>query len=548
LFCLPQSAYHDSKEGDQGMVNHQKRHKNHLFRILPPLLALLAPTSTLKTFDLTGYSFISPRSQSENAARDMAGLILLINRTCQDENYQVLSVTPEYSLLFHPRRVGQYFFNTNYLTFSGSESVFRKKNDILADYFGLSPSFDGTVLVRPAIKTFSADIAYYIGFDNWVSGLYARVHAPIVWTEWEMELITVNTPDRAPIPFPPLYMGLDAVNPAVYTIQAALAGNVPFGDNHEGLQFGRIAGSRCKQGLSDIQWAVGYNFINRELGHVGFNLRGSVPTGNRSTARFLFEPMVGNGHHWELGLGFTSHGIIWECDDNQQIGIYTDINITHLFPSNNIRSFDLCRNGFGSRYMLAKEFDSNGVYNGNLVPLINRTSLLSSITVDVQIDIAIMFAYHYDGYEIDLGYNGWARSREIICLKERFPNNKFGLKGLNNVYFSGGAPNNFTDSFADLHGHSIIDDPVIIANSNSPVFITESDLNLQSAANPAVLTHKFFTHFGYTCNALDDTRTIKPFFGIGAEVEFEGIHPYTAEANKNTISQWGMWLKGGVGF
>jgi hypothetical protein len=165
----------------------------------------------------------------------------------------------------------------------------------------------------------------------------------------------------------------------------------------------------------------------------------------------------------------------------------------------------------------------------------------------VQIDVAIMFGYHYDGYEFDIGYNGWARSREIICLKQPFPNNKYGLKGENNVYSPTGAPNNMTDSLANLHGYSTLLQPTI-SDPNSPVFITTGDLNLLSAANPAVMTHKLFTHFGLTCNALDETKHIKPFLGIGAEVEFEGLHPYNVEPNKNTISQWGMWLKGGVSF
>ncbi len=37
-----------------------------------------------------------------------------------------------------------------------------------------------------------------------------------------------------------------------------------------------------------------------------------------------------------------------------------------------------------------------------------------------------------------------------------------------------------------------------------------------------------------------------PFIGVGGEIEFEGINTrLTEREDKNAISQWGLWLKGG---
>ena len=40
---------------------------------------------------------------------------------------------------------------------------------------------------------------------------------------------------------------------------------------------------------------------------------------------------------------------------------------------------------------------------------------------------------------------------------------------------------------------------------------------------------------------------LQPFLGVGIEVEFEG-RPKDLQPNKNGVSQWGVWLKTGVGY
>ncbi len=72
-----------------------------------------------------------------------------------------------------------------------------------------------------------------------------------------------------------------------------------------------------KKGVSDIQIALGWDFFLSEYGFAGLNIRCAAPAGNRSKSIFLFEPIVGNGHHWELGAGFAGRGLIWEKDANK---------------------------------------------------------------------------------------------------------------------------------------------------------------------------------------------------------------------------------------
>jgi len=42
---------------------------------------------------------------------------------------------------------------------------------------------------------------------------------------------------------------------------------------------------------------------------------------------------------------------------------------------------------------------------------------------------------------------------------------------------------------------------------------------------------------------------VQPFVGLGGEVEFESLRPRSAiRANQNSVSQYGIWVKGGFGF
>jgi hypothetical protein len=289
---------------------------------------------------------------------------------------------------------------------------------------------------------------------------------------------------------------------------------------------------------------LGWNFLLRPRGHVGVNMHLVIPTGNRSRAVYLFEPMVGNGHHVELGLGLTGHVRLWEKDGEQELGLYVDATFSHLFASTQRRSFDLRRNGFGSRYILVKQFDAGGGYTRNAAPAINKTTLYCDVWQALQIDFTFMFGYQYNTFGFDFGYNGWFRTREKIRLRDSIPADIFGLKGIQNVTLSNGSPSPATQSTATLHGTAFSNQQLVVDNP-SPVFINTADLNVHSAAAHRALTHKLFAHLNH---AFEQSAwfAVEPFLGAGGSVEFEGIKPRNAEPNKLTMSQWSVWLKGGL--
>lgn len=515
------------------------------------ILLLLLSTSLITATPnevLQGVSFFSPRSQSVDAARYQSGWFPYIHRYEHDSSYLTFAITPEFRKSFRPSRIAEALFGTDTLYVSGSQVANRDANAILADYFGLSTNFASTVFLNPKIKNFITTFSMYVGFDRWVPGLYFALHAPAVWANWDFQIEESVIDDGSDTPFPARYMDVGEVTAPYASFCQALKGDKTYGDMTNPLAAGRVCGAQSKGGLSDLLMILGYDIVSRPGGYAGFNLRLAAPTGNRPTACYLFEPVIGNGKHWEFGAGFAGRVLMWEKDGEQELSLYADLNLTHLFKTRQTRSFDFCNNGFGSRYILLKTFDTDGNYTGELTPAINVTTLSCDVSVAVQFEFLAMFGYAYNGFSADLGYNGWIRSREKISLRDCcIPERTYGFKGIQNVATNLDQLSNITQSTATFHGNDF-NDQAEVSDPNSPQFIQTSDLDLSSAASPMVLTHKLFASIGYGWQESKSDWLI-PYISLGSSIEFEGINTSNTEKpNRNTLSQWALWLKGGVSF
>lgn len=493
---------------------------------------------------LAGVSTFTPRSQDINAARDIVGWHPLIHVPNKATTYVTAALTPLYNQSLRPREISLALFNTETLTISGSLVPGREPLDLLADYFGLSPAFSSEISIKPLIQNALCDIGFYAGFDTWVPGLNFQLHAPVLLTKWNLELEEQVVTTGQNRPFPAGYMATNAVQAPVDSFVNAIKGNFAYG-NVEALNKGIIHGSRKKAGCAAIDVAFGYDFVLKDVGHAGLNLRATIPTGSRTDGIYFFEPRVGFGKNWQLGVGFTGQILAWEKDTEQQLYFFLDLNLTHYFKARQRRSFDFKENGFLSRYILLKEFDTTGNFDGTVLPAINATTLTCDVHVNIQVDYILMFGYSYNDFLFDIGYNGWIRSKERIDLQQHIPNNRYGIKGIQNVVDPAtGLLSNLTQSHATIHAQSLLQQAVV-ADNPSPVFISTADINLSSAATPLVLTHKFFVHLS---NSWPDCRRhpITPFVGLGAEIEFEGFNVHNApHPDRPNMGQASIWIKGG---
>jgi len=507
----------------------------HTRVVLSLLLTASSGVALAQSSSATPYFNI--RSQSANLALEMVGQEGYINRYDSEGNYTVFSITPAFQQSFRSGDLACCLFgedlvkcgDCSQITISGSQvSGTRGSRDWLADYFGLPTDFKSTIKFSPRIRNVLVDANFYMGLDDWKEGMYFRMHIPFVHTRWELNYCETvcakgtnnhlfgyfsgNNPpsgdpnfcsengignlrsellcsaadffsnSKAPnlsntLRFGPISNEDDqgdlcggAIN-GLDTIQ--YTDSIVF----EPLNYARWAGCECspltKNGVADWRFTLGYNAYQSEKFHVGFGITGAAPTGNRPHGEYLFEPVIGNGNHWELGGQFTSHYRFWQSEDEEKhFTAYLDANITHLFKARQTRSFDL-KNRPNSRYMLAMQLgEPCNLYNAILqrcipdgqsgedpgygtltsglteavaqfahvyAPVANLTTVDVNVNIGAQIDLALMFNYTSRNWSFDLGYNLWARTCERIKLDCKCPTRlsdgtSWALKGDAYVY------------------------------------------------------------------------------------------------------------------
>ena len=550
-------------------------------------------------------TFFNNRSVSRNAARDLAGWTNYIHQdSSRDVVYGAFSITPEYSQSFNSHTIASALFGNNliknncssHLKISGSQVNNRSPHDLLADYFYLPSDFESTVHFKPTIDNFIIDLGFYLGLDAWAKGLYFWVHVPFDHTRWDLNItenvINPGVNNYVPGTFTPTTLNrgklLNNFTEFVNGKQILETDAIIF----EQLKFAYMSQDRLiKSRVAEIRTAIGWDFFTEYNYHAGFNGQVVFPTGLRPKGEFLFEPIVGNAHFWELGVGLNAHYTFWRNhDETRQLTAYTDINITHLFKTRQARTFDLISAGQLSRYMLAMELISPSTnllaegtpaiaqFNNTFLPVANITALNVNVDIAVQADIVFMLNFTSNNWSYDIGYNYWGRSCENITLQpiDSFTEHLYALKGDAQIFgFESGTTNavalSATESRATIHSgtnfpatgttnpieiHNALLNPHIdfpkkattsttppvplqyapnntvpadqINTSNPPVFITMNDVNTTCSGSRGS-SSKLFTHFSYTWS---DKKELEPYIGFGGEVEFA----HTSNHKKNTCN------------
>lgn len=479
---------------------------------------------------------IIPRSASVDAARDLVGMTRYINLYNPDQCiYGAWAFTFEYERTDKPFDIAKCLFGSDliddevpFVKVSGSQVGDRNETDWLADYFGLPTDFESQLFFKPESHSYIFDVAFYIGLDEWLEGLYFRCHAPVVAVHNNLHF-TEEVINEGVNGYVAGYFGPTAVPRAQLLnrfTDFASDGKTPnLGPDILFAPLGKAIISdkhHTKVRLSEIQAAFGWNFIQCDDHHFGLNIRGSAPTGNRPEGAYLFEPIVGNGHHWELGLGLTCHYDIFTdyCRD-RYVAFYFDANLTHLFGARQKRTFDL--NGKPlSRYMVVEKMGTpvNNLFvsttSGTIpnpvtaptaqfqdvfTPLANLSTFDVEVRVAAQIDAVAMIDIEWCNWNLDFGYNYWAKTCQHIrpCNLASIPfdgNTDYALKGDAHIYGfvaadainlpAGINPNDpialsATESRADIHSGT----NTPIGTPFDPAQYQNLNIDLPTGSNPA---------------------------------------------------------------
>jgi hypothetical protein len=623
-------------------------------------LALLSCIALTSFVDAVA-PYYSIRSQSVDLARQLVGTRDIEEELrCSDDCWPgYLGVTLEYTKSFHANRISECLFGDCLLNngccqaikVSGSRVEDRGDSDWLADNFGLPTDYQGTLNFNPRITNVLGDFQAYLRLDRWLCGLYFYIHAPVVHTKWNMNVCEDVMDAGGATGYAEGYFAPNAVgrDDLVKTAGDFLSGratpnlgdDVTFNKLEHGLWSLGDCGARTKTALADLRFWLGYDWLNCDCYGFGLGLVVAAPTGNAPDGRYLFEPIVGNGKHWEFGGLIKGDYTFWEnCDGTHRVTGYTQANITHLFSAKQCRTFDLCGKPM-SRYMLAEKLGDNtsilfsnpvegsedpatttapsNQFAGEYTSVANLTTLCVDVSTNVQVDWVAMATYSRCNFTWDLGYELWYRGCEKITPRDcdtsnLIAANTWALKGDAYTYGfanadvantpilegdpvalsgtqslatikagtnSGSAQNTGVDNsqFA-LVGAVNTDVEALLTSrlgatqqktSNDPIFLSSDDIDLCSARTKG-LSNKIFTHVSYSW----DCACWNPYLGIGAMGEFGqrngskkdcktnsckttacSTSSCNTKANCNTksndcqkcsLSQWGIWIKGGFVF
>ena len=346
-------------------------------------------------------------------------------------------------------------------------STTRGAKDWMAENFYLPRDFRSTLTFSPKVTNVLVDFNLYVGLDRWVKGLYFRLYGPVVHNKSGLHVCeNVLFAGDADGGYAQGFFNPAAEVPSADLFDNALSffgGCTPTaisGLTLQPLMFAKLANcnipsttttSSCdsdcddvcgssthtKTGFAELRGEFGWNYFADKYRFL-INIQAAAPTGSRPNARYALEAQVGNGKHWELGIGLGGAWKMWEnADADKSFNFIVEADITHLFNAKQTRTFDLIYNGIpnpNSRYLLAEKliplsatattppphlggasfagYQFGGVY----APVANISTQDVKVSIGVQGDVVAMFNYTVRGFSWDLGYNFWGMSRSKINL------------------------------------------------------------------------------------------------------------------------------------
>jgi hypothetical protein len=491
---------------------------------------------------------------------------------------------------FDGKNIAKSLLGNNKLTFVGfgdsdqatDQTVASDSQFVRADDFGLSPFYKGTIVFHPRMRNYNLDFIgrWELGERcNCLKNFYASVNATLTHTNWDWmhqcskaamsnlllnpELVTLAVDNMFPLGELTEYRNFDGFK----SIPEALQAERGFGGQGFStygilgpMRYGRFVLDRPAQttALANIDAILGYDFFRHDNSHFGLFIRTSAPTGTQIKSLTIFEPVIGNGHHWELGGGIDAHWKLWNGSYSCVIG-YLIGNVTHLFKDRQTRIIPLVSGCCLSQYSLLKEYAQSNLLIPTLVRGTDVAARHAQSSFAVQGDATLGCIYHHCNWAFGAGFNIFGRSHETLTnVTPTCDLNKraFGIKGRTPAFAPLPAPQApglyipaTTSTYCITNPNNantpIDGTPIPVPNSTdwytgstaytaNPTYLDLRAIHTMHGV-PCLITYKVF---GTIDHKWENCKR-KPFLGIGGEAEFD---------NHQTANQWGIWMRGGIMF
>jgi hypothetical protein len=451
--------------------------------------------------------------------------------------FSTCDLTIAYNRTFKSSALAYFLFGTQTLRFAGSKIADRAPNELLADNFGLAQDFEGIIKLNPFIYTTIVNIDVELQFYTSRYRPFIKIYVPFVHTTWDLQAKEFSLAQALALPLEPFEPGIMSCQHMVVpaqSIEQALSGTFTFGDLQEPLPYSRLSFKRCTLSkLSDIFMFFGGNVIKTDKGYLAMYCQLVIPTGNKPSPAQIFAPIIGNGNHIQVGIGYAAQTILIRARKNT-LTVSCEGIIAHRLSTCQLRTFDLCSQGPLSRYMLLKEFTNNDTqYAQSLI----HTTAITTKPVLVAVPLVGSFALHISHAHrttiLDIGYIAYGQSSEklspLLPALSMRPQ-RVGIKGTERVSgFDTGL--NTTQQKATPYRPASAD--------ITPVLITSKDFDLQSASMPSTVIHQFYGTISHQYTT-DYTTT---YFTVGLSLAVS-----STSTDNLPYNQWGTWLQATVAF
>lgn len=522
-----------------------------------------------------------PRPFSSNSAREILmtkSLYENYQNSSRDEWYGIFTTATEFSATIHrcdaKNNLGTrpFWSGSNTMTYGTNNG----QSDVDAYQFGMGDIKSvGRIKLDPHVQQAGVDMMLHFvqHFDR--TGFYFKLRAPMVGLLIDprmSEPVKAHADDTADSSQWSLY---PAPTDRPRTLAAAFAGGRCDSDDCSShskdframfgrkvsLEFGQI--SVRKESvfrMADISFAVGVNIVKNDDTLMGFGFKVACPTGNVAKCKEILEPIVGRGGLWAIGFETFGHYKMYESDDETYLNLCWQGELYHLAHGRtSFRSFDLLRNGPGSKYMLVEYYQQStntGVFTppGLITQAINLTTLPVKSSFNIEASLAAMIDGHKNNWEYGIGGEVWGRSHEKLsvdcaaAIKNHFTGefNDFAVLGRQRSGASGlisdrcepfatiNTSENFSTAALDAETNKIKDAKQ--PENRIPAAICDA-LDIGSAMARQAFTGKLFGNIGYCWKE----RNYQPHISLYGATEFTGCY-------NNAMDMWTLGLQGSLQF
>lgn len=398
--------------------------------------------------------------------------------------------------------------------------------DILPQHFNIQlPEFKSTICLNMEQKVFGFGLDWKQGFwkyreDQW---LWFEVSMPIEHIENKVILKeTVDTEATTAvtgIPTTPINM-VEAFKQTAFC-------------------FGKIDCGHCNEitKVADVEIKLGYEWLKNDCCFLESYIGALCPAGNVPCARYMFEPIAGHNHHAGVLIGGSGSFDFWYIERcGASVTFAFDSDARYLFDRCERRSFDLKYRPW-SRYMQVyankeqaqQAFDDRS--NTLFTPGINAFTQPLCVKPRLAVSSNEALILNYKKLQAEIGYNLYTRQAECVKLACKWQDT-IALKQLGQD--GEAVPFGSTNNIQGINYYNVCTDQPL-ANYNKNI-ITADDLNLESAAHPAVFSNTVYGSLGLRW----EDYKFPCFLGVGAS--YEWCDDFSA------LNRWNAWLKGGVSF